>query len=246
MDADGVDTRDSSRSAQEVASRLEFAPPSPPATNSPDDKPDSLFDEEADVPAHRRRQQKPLVKMFEDPSLHTHEGQLSTKAKAISNKRETNAASSSKPSTSKSRPGPGRSSAGMVVRKPTLLTATKGTLKSVRASTRRQSKTETQQEVIDREPTPAPIDEPLFSPEPQEPPSGKELLDMAGLDPEEAEALPDFEDDAPSREPERASPTAQERAESLKKAQESLFPTPATEVDLPNKAWSSSTIFGLM
>ncbi|KAJ3550996.1 hypothetical protein NMY22_g72 [Coprinellus aureogranulatus] len=240
MDDSGLDTRDSSRSAQEVASKLEFAPPSPPATNSPTEKPDSLFDEEGDMPAHRRRQQKPLVKMFEDPSLHAHEGQLSAKANAISNKRsDTDVATSSR-----SRPGPGRSSSGMV-RKPTLLTANKGTLKSMRTSTRRQSKPGAQSNVPHREPTPMPIDEPFTLPEPEEPPTGQELLHMAGLDPEEAEELPDFEDGTSSQNLERVA-TEQERAENLKKAQESLFPTPATEVDSPNKFWNSSTIFGLM
>ena len=231
---DDVNTRDSSRSAQEVASKLEFAPPSPPATNSPVEKPDSLFDEEVGVPAHRRRQQKPLVKLFEDPDLQTQEGQLASKAKAIA---RNPSEPFSKPSTSKSRPGPGRSSSGMV-RKPTLLTATKGTLTSVRASTRRKSNPKPEAEELD--PTPPPIDEPLISPEPQEPPTGKELLSMAGLDVQDAEALPDFE------EPEPASPTTQERAESLKKAQESLFPNAVAEVDAADKSWSSSTIFGML
>lgn len=235
MEHDDANTRDSSRSAQEVASKLEFAPPSPPATNSPAEKADSLFDEEEDIPAHRRRQQKPLVKPFEDPDLQIREGQLASKAKAIArNPPETD----SKPSVSKSRPGPGRSSSGMV-RKPTLLTASKGTLTSVRASTRRKSNPKPEAEELD--PTSPTIGESLVTPEPQEPPTGKELLSMAGLDVQDAEALPDFEE-----EPERASPTAQERAESLKKAQESLFPNPVAEVDVADKSWSSSTIFGML
>lgn len=234
----GIETRDSSRSAQEVASNLEFAPPSPPAT----DKPDSLFDdkEDGDVPAHRRRQQKPLVKVFEDPSLQMHDGQLVSKAKAVASKR---AESSSKPSPSKSRRGPGRSSAGM--KKATLLTAVKGTLKSVRTSARRHSKTEKKSEEPEQDEASLADNEPLFgSPEPeaQAPPTGKELLDMAGLDNNAVEDLPDFEEVAPPAAP---SPEAQERAESLRKAQESLFPAPALEPELPEKmAWTKSTIFG--
>ncbi|RXW12817.1 hypothetical protein EST38_g13036 [Candolleomyces aberdarensis] len=217
---------------------------------------DPLFDEdaEAQAPAHRLKERNPLVKTFEDPVLSSNQGQLSAKSRAVGTKRKPSDPSSRKDPASSStsqRPGPGRSSSGML-KKPvaSLLTAAKGALKTIKGSYRRpveqEQKQEDQDVLSEEKEAESPSTECVVA---KKPPTAQELLTLAGFDKQDAEALPDFEDsgagaDAQMGGDDQESVLARERAESLKKAKESLFPTSAVSSDLPSATWNLPTIFG--
>ncbi|KAF5315624.1 hypothetical protein D9611_004772 [Ephemerocybe angulata] len=237
--------------------------PSPPASasarvreRSPSDP---LFDEDHpdnQMPAHRLRQKKPLVKTFEDPALAKPDGQLSAKTRATRSKASESAVASSskatKPGPGRSssglvassskaaKPGPGRSSSGMI-KKPvaSLLTASKGTLKTVKGKYKQPAESSPPPVESDHEDTHAAPEQAAV-----DLPTGQELLSLAGLDAQNAENLSDFDDisEGGARDA-KADALAQERAESLKKAHESLFPNAAL-TDSPGTTWSRSTIFG--
>ncbi|KAJ2913450.1 hypothetical protein MD484_g6969, partial [Candolleomyces efflorescens] len=229
---------------------------SPPGSTDPAAF-DPLFDEdpEPQVPPHRLKEKNSLVKTFEEPSLLAPPGQLSAKSRALSTTRKGSGSSGRKGNASSStnqRPGPGRSSGGMV-KKPvaSLLTAAKGALKSIKGSYRPQVKqgqaqTQGDQDVLSGAEEAAPPS--IESVVPQEPPTAEELLTLAGFDKQDAEGLPDFEDSGASTDTQvgdtKDSVIARERAENLQKAKESLFPTSAVSSDLPSAKWNFPTIFG--
>lgn len=146
------------------------------------------------APAHRMRLANPRVKLLDDSGAMDMEGNISTKVRAVKSINAESSASTSERTSSRvmrSKPGPGRNSSGIVAEKVTssLLTAEKGALKTVKGkyatrSTKNSAPAKPAAESMDIDP---PKDDP--------PPSAEELLKMAGLKPESAEALPDFEDD---------------------------------------------------
>lgn len=153
-------------------------------TSQPDANPLSEEQPSSNVSLHQVRKGNPLVKMVDfDPG--TMSGAISTKAYAVD--RSYGGSSSNKPSK-RTRPGPGRSSANLI--KSSLLTADKGTLKTVKGKYQKSEKAETALAPIDQMET-GTEDNNIV---PQAPPSAEELLELAGLDAQAAESLPDFEE----------------------------------------------------
>ncbi|KIM49331.1 hypothetical protein M413DRAFT_21571 [Hebeloma cylindrosporum] len=189
------------------------------------------------IPAHRDRQANPLVKVAEDPSLTLIEGTISTKAYAAGRVPD-HPSSSTGPRSAASpqkrvKPGPGRDSAGLLKPKvkSSLLTAQKGTLKTIKGNyeSTKVAATSSQKEEA------AKVDADTDKTHKAIPPSGRELLQLAGLDSQTADTLPDFEDDIIQRShtspPQIPSPQAMNlesskgiRNESFKLARENLFP----------------------
>ncbi|EAU88631.2 hypothetical protein CC1G_12023 [Coprinopsis cinerea okayama7 len=201
-------------------------------------EPDPLFDEteESTLPAHRLRTVKPLVKVFEDPTLNVQEGQLSAKTRALQRSKASSSATPARSTRAKRNTGQSTAS---------LLVAGKEGLKTVKGRYRRQSsRAEDDGEASgDKEPECPP----------EEPPKPEELLALAGMDSTAAEELPDFPGDADveqqaEKQEEAAAEEkalAAERAASLNQAKETLFPSSsltATTADVPT--WKQSTIFG--
>ncbi|KAJ8475103.1 hypothetical protein ONZ45_g15721 [Pleurotus djamor] len=160
------------------------------------------------IPEHRSRASKPLVKMVDDPQLSQLKNAIPAKARAAARGSTTESPSSSTktPRISGSRAGPGRSSRGLRTPSSSLLTFKDGSLQSVK----RQKNGESSRAPASQEPPPfAAIAtdwavEESFPPneipgltdgrtEPGSPPSGAELLHLAGLD-ETAQDLPDYQD----------------------------------------------------
>ncbi|KAK0503436.1 hypothetical protein EDD18DRAFT_1137841 [Armillaria luteobubalina] len=175
------------------------------------------------IPSHRARATNPLVKMIDNHD--GIDGGISTKTRLGGS------------SPKKAKPGPGRSSAGIITKsKSSLLTFTKGELQSVKGkyvSEKRDERVhDTDVEMAAAEPAePTP---------PLPPPTGEELLNLAGLDAEAAKKLDDYED-----EPESNSPTAAQS--SLALAKEKLLPTGSITSNNANAPWKSTisnTIFG--
>jgi hypothetical protein len=154
------------------------------------------YPKEGVLPAHRDRQANPLVKLADDPNLTHIEGTISTKAYAATRAPNDPSSSTGPQLTAQERlkPGPGRNSAGLVKPKvkSSLLTATKGALKTIKgkyenidlAATSSQRENAMEADVA-TDKTQEPI-----------PPSGQELLQLAGLDSQTADTLPDFEDES--------------------------------------------------
>lgn len=213
------------------------APPSPPAS---DKQADPLFDEDHPdnkLPHHRLREKNPLVKTFDDPALATHEGQLSAKTRAIGRKQPSGSAGDVTANIGRPRP-----SSATQKPKASLLTASKGKLQTVKGNYK---------------PTSPRVAEPEFGVNggvslqvvdsaPAQAPSGEELLTAAGLNAEDANDLPDFEE-TPALDGTGPvvtdDPRAQEREESLNKAKESLFPTSSFQDSGSPSGWNRSTIF---
>ena len=172
-----------------------------------------LFDEDprekVKVPILRNRLAEPRVKMVDDPNLSNIEGTITAKAYAVA---RMNAESSSSKSTvlssdtphsdrRRSKPGPGRSSAGLQAKHvSSLLTFSKGSLKTVRGKyVKEGSRVHTSDLKIRDDPpdvvevdntiseNPPPVPPPV-------PPTAEELLRLAGLNTGIADALPDYED----------------------------------------------------
>lgn len=204
------------------------AAPEPQASASPPlgsydplfDSPTHLSDEapeiQNDLPLHRARTAKPLVKLIDTTTPETTGKQSRIIAKArLMSMHATDVASTSGLSRGVAKrggkPGPGRSSAGLITKnRSSLLTATKGTLKSVKGKFTGErdqpdeieeapvapGKTETDklvvtswsdEDVVDQ-------DQAMSNSQPAPPPSGDELLKLAGLQADMG-TLPDYEDD---------------------------------------------------
>ncbi|KAJ7709790.1 hypothetical protein B0H17DRAFT_238441 [Mycena rosella] len=190
--------------------------------------------------SHRAR--KPLVKMVDD--FAPMDGAISVKARLQGRNEassETSVAGPSSTPTHKSgrKPGPGRSSAGMVNKNTSsLLTFEKGALKTVKGKFT------------------APVDEDDkaeggsgLSDVPAVPPTSDELLKLGGFDSKTADALDDFDEDnisAPPEAQESADDSAQQQ--SLTLAKNNLFPPgmsmASTFSNNLTSVWRRATIFG--
>ncbi|PBK97042.1 hypothetical protein ARMGADRAFT_1010555 [Armillaria gallica] len=175
------------------------------------------------IPSHRARATNPLVKMIDNHD--GMDGGISTKTRL--------GASSPK----KAKPGPGRSSAGIITKsKSSLLTFTKGGLQSVKGKYVPEKRNE---HTHDADVEMAVV-EPTETNPPLPPPTGEELLNLAGLDAEAAKNLDDYEDESDSN-----SPTAAQS--SLALAKDKLLPTGSINSNNANAPWRSTisnTIFG--
>jgi hypothetical protein len=153
---------------------------------------DPLFDEpkiKTKVPAHISRRENPLVKMADTGTLNL-QGAIAAKVRAV---REPNVGSS----TSRVKPGPGRSSGGLLIKEKamsSLFTAEKGVVKIIKGKFHKKEDAVPK----DRElsPTILPTVESVSTPKNKVAPSGDELLQLAGLD-QMATDLADFEDPKP-------------------------------------------------
>lgn len=136
------------------------------------------------IPSHRARATNPLVKMIDN-----HDGMDS----GISIKTRLGGSS-----PKKAKPGPGRSSAGIINKsKSSLLTFTKGGLQSVKGKYVPEKRDE---HTHDADVEMAVV-EPVEMNPPLPPPTGEELLNLAGLDAEAAKNLDDYEDESESNSP---------------------------------------------
>lgn len=169
-----------------------------------------LFDEPIEkVPTLRARLAEPRVKMVDDPNLSNIEGTISAKAYAVArmnaepSSSKTTVLSSNSPQSDKKRakPGPGRSSTGLMKAKNTssLLTFSKGSLKTVKGKyVKEKMRGHADALHIRDDPSPDIVeidnDDAITENPPSVPPTAEELLRLAGLNTEIADALPDYED----------------------------------------------------
>lgn len=164
-----------------------------------------LFDEEPEkpkVPTLRTRLTEPRVKMVDDPNLSNIEGTISAKAYAVA--RMNTEPSSSKPTVlsspqsdrRRSKPGPGRSSAGLVKNVSSLLTFSNGSLKTVRGKYIKEgSRTHISDLTVRGDPPDTvEVDNAISENPSPAPPTAEELLRLAGLNTAIADTLPDYED----------------------------------------------------
>ena len=165
-----------------------------------------LFDEEPieRVPTLRDRLVEPRVKMIDDPKLSNIEGAIPAKANAAarmsadpSSSKPTVLRSDSKQSGRHSKPGPGRSSAGLKVKNvSSLLTFSNGSLKTVKGKyVKERPRAHTDLTIRDDPPDVLEVDDAIgenLLPAP--PPTAEELLRLAGFNTEIADTLPDYED----------------------------------------------------
>lgn len=184
-----------------------------PLFDSPPDLSDNATDAQKApiLPHHRARAAKPLVKLIDATTLEStsKHSRITAKARLMS-LRTTDVSSGASPSGNAAerggKPGPGRSSSGLIIRhRSSLLTAAKGTLKSVKGkfeSTTERDQPDEMEEVPGAGEGDRLVvtswsedqDHPTTSnTEPAAPPSGDELLKLAGLT--DPEPLPDYEDD---------------------------------------------------
>ena len=205
-----------------------------------------LFDEEP-APTLRERLVEPRVRMVDDPKLSNIDGAIPAKANAAarmnadpSSSKSTVLSSNSQRSGRHSKPGPGRSSAGLKVKNvSSLLTFSKGSLKTVKGKyVKEGSRTHTDLTIRDDPPDVVEGDDATSeNPLPAPPPTAEELLRLAGFNTEIADTLPDYEDNPLQTnviEPilsEAAEPVAVEPVapEPVAVAPESVAPTTATE-----------------
>ncbi|KAK7467215.1 hypothetical protein VKT23_004273 [Stygiomarasmius scandens] len=201
---------------------------------------------EEHVPAHRTRSANPRVKVTDGST--SMNGAISVKAR-LSGK----AAEGSGPrpdSTRKKKSGPGRSSAGAVKNTSSLLTFEKGQLKSKKgrfAPVKPQEATQVDEFEDDVEmANPEPSSNFPAGPSSQEAvPTSEELLELAGLNKDNADELDDFDDNAEEAQEKSASLLQQ----SLHLAKEALFPASLSTAsssltNAVSAAWKRSTIFG--
>lgn len=169
-----------------------------------------LFDEPREkIPTVRARLAESRVKMIDDPNLRNIEGAIPAKANAFarmniepSSSKSTALLSSPPGDKKRSKPGPGRSSTGLMRVKNTssLLTFSKGSLKTVKGKYV-EGKTQghtADLKIRDDPPDIVEVDDAIGENPPPAPPTGEELLQLAGLDTEIADALPDYEDNPSS------------------------------------------------
>ncbi|PBK78338.1 hypothetical protein ARMSODRAFT_1077912 [Armillaria solidipes] len=175
------------------------------------------------IPSHRARATNPLVKMIDNHD--GMDGGISTKTRLGGS------------SPKKAKPGPGRSSAGIITKsKSSLLTFTKGGLQTVKG----KYVPEKRGEHTDDADVEMAVVDPAETNPPLPPPTAEELLNLAGLDAEAAKNLDDYEDESESN-----SPTAAQS--SLALAKEKLLPTGSITSNNANAPWRSTisnTIFG--
>ncbi|KAG7447905.1 uncharacterized protein BT62DRAFT_1003689 [Guyanagaster necrorhizus] len=177
----------------------------------------------ASILSHRARATNPLVKMIDNHD--GMDGGISTKAR-----------SGGRSSPKKAKPGPGRSSAGILTKsKSSLLTFTKGGLQSVKGKYVSERRDDHAHADIEMAATETGETNP-----PLPPPTGEELLNLAGLNAEAAKNLDDYEDKS-----ERNEPTIAQSSFAL--AKEKLLPTgsiASNNASAPWKSTISNTIFG--
>jgi hypothetical protein len=149
------------------------------------------------LPSHRMRVEMPLVKMMDDPNLSTIDGAIPAKMRALEKKSTSlvTAEERSRSTSSRSKPGPGRSSSGFSS-KPNA-TLDKSSIKTTKGTLRKSTEGENgsqdiTQDTHEMERHDSPLLEILGN---VVIPSGGELLKLAGLDPDAAEILPDFEEE---------------------------------------------------
>ncbi|PPR03632.1 hypothetical protein CVT24_007748 [Panaeolus cyanescens] len=184
-----------------------------------------------------------------EPDLAVPDGALSAKIKATRQSQQSNEAS--KEPTKRMKAGPGRSSSGFIAKPSTLLTSDKGTLKSVRRRNTRRNvedpQTDQPEVTVMKDEAPAPV----------VPPSGEELLQVAGLCKDDAENLEDFDEDmedvqavaaavVPAEEPRTPDiPSSTPLSTRVQRASEQLFPSSRhSEPDVDANLLKTSTIFG--
>lgn len=194
-----------------------------PLFDSPSRHSDKALEIERDpsLPHHRARAANPLIKLIDTTTLETANKQSRITAKArLMSIHTAEAPSASGPSRDiakrSGKPGPGRSSSGLIAKnRSSLLTATKGTLRSVKGNfpsttVQRDQPDEIEEAPIARGSTEGDnhnllvtswsdediaVDHQTMSSSQPGPPSGDELLKLAGLQTDQ-ETLPDYEDDS--------------------------------------------------
>ncbi|KAK0210924.1 hypothetical protein DFS33DRAFT_1378900 [Desarmillaria ectypa] len=175
------------------------------------------------VPSYRACATNPLVKMIDNHD--GMDGGISTKTRLGGS------------SPKKAKPGPGRSSTGIVTKsKSSLLTFTKGGLQSVKGKYVPEKRDE---HTHDTDVEMAAVEQAERS-SLLPPPTGEELLKLAGLSAEAAKKLDDYEDESESN-----GPTAAQS--SLALAKEKLLPTGSITSNNASAPWRSTisnTIFG--
>ncbi|KAF8212114.1 hypothetical protein K438DRAFT_2010394 [Mycena galopus ATCC 62051] len=189
------------------------------------------------VPSHRGRAAKPRVQMVDD--FKPLDGAISAKARLQSgtSKEAPAAGPSSSPRRSARKPGPGRSSSGMVNKTTSsLLTFEKGALKTVKGKFAAPAGEE---DIANGN---------LVDETPAVPPTSDELLKLGGFDSKAADALDDFDEEDVVASPTEESPESNPNQESLTLAKNKLFPpgmSMAATVSSGVKAvWRRATIFG--
>ncbi|KAI0748119.1 hypothetical protein C8Q80DRAFT_718172 [Daedaleopsis nitida] len=240
-----------------------------------DDNPPSLFAPSKYPPlprnlAHRARTAR--VKQTDDPNLTETQGAIAVKAQFMkrTNRESAAEASSSRPArVAASRPGPGRSSSGLVGG--SLLTSQNGELTVVKPRKHRPVQQDPNVEVAALDANELVMLDTIMQPAP--PPTGPELLEAAGfkLAGPVADELPDFEQDVEVRDEANAlvieapgRPSVSQDVESsqvsepvepkpvepkpVEQAPETpaivLEARPLTFAKLVSTAWTNSTIFG--
>jgi len=217
-----------------------FDSPSRLSNEAPEDQGDPI------LPPHRARAANPLVKLIEPTTLETtgKRSRITAKARLLSI-HTTSVSSTGGPSlgvaTRGGKPGPSRSSSGLINKnRSSLLTATKGALKSVKGRFSSTTIERDEPDEIEEAPVACGTTEgdrlvacdedvvvdqdrqAVSISQPGSPPSGEELLELAGLQ-TDLETLPDYEDDS-------AAPT-----QDVGPLGSNLTSAPAEE-ELPNKS----------
>ncbi|KAI0636976.1 hypothetical protein C8Q77DRAFT_1207118 [Trametes polyzona] len=192
--------------------------PTPDPTSAPEPAPAPEAGPSTSIPAHHKRAANPRVRLLDDPNLTESSGALSVKARFMKRNTDTSthgdaaASPARRPRVAKGKAGPGRSSESLIVGGSRLV-AQKGKLTTVRPSAgaaisrASQELSSTEQsgdnatggrgglffDVSEMDDVPG-LGQ--VEPPPQSPPTGKQLLQEAGLDPSATNDLPDFEEDA--------------------------------------------------
>lgn len=148
------------------------------------------------LPSHRMRVEMPLVKMMDDPNLSTIDGAIPAKMRAMEKKSTflVTAEERGRSTSGRSKPGPGRSSSGFISEpNASLLTFDKSSIKTTKGTLHKSMEGENgsqdiTQDTHETDPLPEILGNVVA-------PSGGELLKLAGLDPDAAQTLPDFEEE---------------------------------------------------
>ncbi|KAJ6597007.1 hypothetical protein DFH09DRAFT_108853 [Mycena vulgaris] len=221
--------------------------------DSPNQGPSEPMQDEApppskSLPSHRARAANPLVKIVDDIVMPM-DGAISVKARLQGRNGTTAEAPIAGPSGTSTRksprkPGPGRSSAGMLNKNTSsLLTFDKGGLKTVKGKFTAPPNADNKAEGGSGS------SEMPVSSSPAVPPTSDELLKLGGFDSKDAEALDDFEDDI-AVSPEATASTNENdiQQQSLTLAKNKLFPPgmsmASTFSNKVTSVWRRATIFG--
>ncbi|TFY81562.1 hypothetical protein EWM64_g2452 [Hericium alpestre] len=199
------------------------------------------------IPAHRLRAANPSIKRTEDEELgKSLKGAISSKVKAIFGSSNADA-SGSEAGASGSKSASGRPSKGLPQRNSSLLTFDKGGLKTLKRGRRTASDREVEG-LVDKELTSSPerpsVDGQAsndVAPADISELSQPSLLQLAGLQPSEVDALPDFEDAGPQE----VNGDAGETGTPAEVATDRAASKPLQFVsNMLNAVWGQSTIFG--